>query len=58
LIFRTSSLASRLPQRTPLGSAYVLEERAQKLIHDVVESVRLTREAAGFSAERFKLGSL
>ncbi|WP_256591824.1 LysR substrate-binding domain-containing protein, partial [Pseudomonas sp. HMWF006] len=35
-----------------------LEERAQKLINDVVESVRLTREAAGFSAERFKLGSL
>ncbi|MBK5537697.1 LysR family transcriptional regulator [Pseudomonas sp. TH05] len=43
---------------TPLESAYVLEERAQKLIGDVVESVRLTREAAGFSAERFKLGSL
>ncbi len=43
---------------TPLESAYVLEERAQKLIQDVVESVRLTREAAGFSAERFKLGSL
>src|SRR3546814_9468141 len=43
---------------TPLESAYVLEERTQKLIQDVVESVRLTREAAGFSAERFKLGSL
>ncbi|MGH8348263.1 MAG: LysR substrate-binding domain-containing protein, partial [Pseudomonas sp.] len=43
---------------TPLESAYVLEERAQKLIQDVIESVRLTREAAGFSAERFKLGSL
>jgi LysR family malonate utilization transcriptional regulator len=43
---------------TPLESAYVLEERAQKLVQDVVESVRLTREAAGFSAERFKLGSL
>ena len=43
---------------TPLESAYVLEERAQKLIGDVVETVRLTREAAGFSAERFKLGSL
>ncbi|MGH8375107.1 MAG: LysR family transcriptional regulator, partial [Pseudomonas sp.] len=39
---------------TPLESAYVLEERAQKLIQDVVETVRLTREAAGFSAERFK----
>lgn len=43
---------------TPLESAYVLEERAQKLIQDVLETVRLTREAAGFSAERFKLGSL
>ncbi|KTC39602.1 LysR family transcriptional regulator [Pseudomonas sp. ABAC61] len=43
---------------TPLESAYVLEERAQKLVQDVVESVRLTREAAGFSAERFKLGAL
>src|SRR3546814_961290 len=42
---------------TPLESAYVLEERTQKLIQDVVESVRLTREAAGFSAERFKLRS-
>ncbi|SDE93282.1 LysR substrate-binding domain-containing protein [Phytopseudomonas seleniipraecipitans] len=42
----------------PLESAYVLEEKAQKLIHEVVETVRLTREAAGFSAERFKLGSL
>ncbi len=43
---------------TPLESAYVLEERARKLVQDVVDSVRLTREAAGFSAERFKLGSL
>lgn len=43
---------------TPLESAYVLEERAQKLVQDVVDSVRLTREAAGFSAERFKLGAL
>ncbi|NWB91321.1 LysR family transcriptional regulator [Pseudomonas agarici] len=43
---------------TPLESAYVLEERAQKLIQDVIESVRMTREAAGFFAERFKLGSL
>ncbi|TBU99288.1 LysR family transcriptional regulator [Stutzerimonas kirkiae] len=42
----------------PLESAYVLEERAQKLVRDVLESVRLTREAAGFSAERFKLGAL
>ena len=43
---------------TPLESAFVLEERAQKLILDLTETVRLTREAAGFSAERFKLGSL
>ncbi|MCQ0168287.1 LysR family transcriptional regulator [Pseudomonas sp. S12(2018)] len=43
---------------TPLESAYVLEERTQKLVQDVVDTVRLTREAAGFSAERFKLGSL
>ncbi|KIH82512.1 LysR family transcriptional regulator [Pseudomonas batumici] len=43
---------------TPLESAHVLEERAQKLIQDVLETVRLTREAAGFSAQRFKLGSL
>lgn len=42
----------------PLESAYVLEERAQKLIQDVLDAVRLTREAAGFSAERFKLGAL
>ncbi|MDY7566942.1 LysR substrate-binding domain-containing protein [Pseudomonas sp. RTC3] len=43
---------------TPLESAYVLEERAQKLIQDVVATVELTRQAAGFSAARFKLGSL
>jgi len=43
---------------TPLESAYVLEERAQKLIQEVLDTVRLTREAAGFSAERFKLGAL
>ncbi|MDE1167113.1 MAG: LysR substrate-binding domain-containing protein [Pseudomonas sp.] len=43
---------------TPLESAYVLEERAQKLVQDVVGTVQATREAAGFSAERFRLGSL
>ncbi|VFT51252.1 transcriptional regulator [Pseudomonas aeruginosa] len=43
---------------TPLESAYVLEERAQKLVQEVLDTVRLTREAAGFSAERFKLGAL
>lgn len=42
----------------PLESAYVLEERAQKLVQEVLDTVRLTREAAGFSAERFKLGAL
>ncbi|GGK03464.1 LysR family transcriptional regulator [Pseudomonas matsuisoli] len=42
----------------PLESAFVLEERARKLVQDLEETVRLTREAAGFSAERFKLGSL
>lgn len=42
----------------PLESALVLEERAQLLIKDIVETVRQTREAAGFSAERFKLGAL
>ena len=42
----------------PLESAYVLEERALKLVQDVLETVRQTREAAGFSAERFKLGAL
>lgn len=42
----------------PLESAHVLEERAQKLISDTQEAIRLTREAAGFSAERFKLGAL
>ncbi|OEO23777.1 LysR family transcriptional regulator [Pseudomonas sp. J237] len=42
----------------PLDSAYMLEDRAQKLIQNAVETIRATREAAGFSAERFKLGSL
>lgn len=43
---------------TPLESAYVLEEHAQKLIQDVVSAVELTRQAAGFSAARFRLGAL
>lgn len=43
---------------TPLESAYVLEERAQKLIQDAAAAVELTRQAAGFSAARFRLGSL
>lgn len=32
--------------------------RAQKLVADMLDTVCLTREAAGFSAERFKLGAL
>ncbi|QIQ72799.1 Malonate utilization transcriptional regulator [Pseudomonas coronafaciens pv. striafaciens] len=43
---------------TPLESAYVLEERAQKLVQDVLATVELTRQAAGFSAARFRLGAL
>ena len=43
---------------TPMESAYVLEERAQKLVQDVLSTVEQTREAAGFSAARFKLGAL
>lgn len=43
---------------TPLKSAYVLEEHAHKLIQDVVTTVEQTRQAAGFSAARFKLGAL
>ena len=34
---------------TPLESAYVLEERAQKLVQEVLATVELTRQAAGFS---------
>lgn len=43
---------------TPLKSAYVLEDHARKLIQDVVTTVEQTRQAAGFSAARFKLGAL
>lgn len=43
---------------TPLESAFVLEERAQKLVADVLATVEATRQAAGFSAARFKLGAL
>ncbi|TWH76667.1 LysR family malonate utilization transcriptional regulator [Azomonas agilis] len=42
----------------PLESAHVLEEHASKLLSDTQTAIRLTREAAGFSAERFKLGAL
>ena len=43
---------------TPLEGAYVLEERAQKLVQDVLATIEQTRQAAGFSAARFKLGAL
>jgi LysR family malonate utilization transcriptional regulator len=43
---------------TPLEGAYVLEERAQKLVQDVLNTIEQTRQAAGFSAARFKLGAL
>ncbi|MBD8600558.1 LysR substrate-binding domain-containing protein [Pseudomonas sp. W2Oct36] len=43
---------------TPLEGAYVLEERAQKLVQDVLGTIEQTRQAAGFSAARFKLGAL
>jgi LysR family malonate utilization transcriptional regulator len=43
---------------TPMESAYVLEERAQKLVQEVLSTVEQTRAAAGFSAARFKLGAL
>ncbi|MFP3926728.1 LysR substrate-binding domain-containing protein [Pseudomonas sp. W5-36] len=43
---------------TPLEGAYVLEERAQKLVQDVLGTIEKTRQAAGFSAARFKLGAL
>jgi LysR family malonate utilization transcriptional regulator len=43
---------------TPLDGAYVLEARAQQLIQDLAETIRLTRLAAGFSSDRFRLGAL
>lgn len=43
---------------TPMESAYVLEESAQKLVQEVLSTVEQTRAAAGFSAARFKLGAL
>lgn len=45
-------------QLVALSSAHVLEDKAQQLITDTLDAVRLTREAAGFSAERLKLGAL
>ncbi len=43
---------------TPLDGAFVLEARAERLLQDLAETVRLTRQAAGFSADRFRLGAL
>ncbi|MDR6676272.1 LysR family malonate utilization transcriptional regulator [Pseudomonas psychrotolerans] len=43
---------------TPLDGAFVLEARAERLMQDLAETVRLTRQAAGFSADRFRLGAL
>ncbi|MBC3479713.1 MULTISPECIES: LysR family transcriptional regulator [Pseudomonas] len=45
-------------QLIPLESAYVLEKKARQLIQDAEQMVRHTREAAGFYAERFRLGAL
>ena len=45
-------------QLIPLESAYVLEKKARQLIQDAEQMVRQTREAAGFYAERFRLGAL
>ncbi|MFB4391790.1 MULTISPECIES: LysR substrate-binding domain-containing protein [unclassified Pseudomonas] len=45
-------------QLIPLESAYVLEKRGRQLIQDAQEMVRMTREAAGFYADRFRLGAL
>ena len=45
-------------QLIPLESAYVLEKKARLLIQDAEQMVRQTREAAGFYAERFRLGAL
>ncbi|AYN96163.1 LysR family transcriptional regulator [Pseudomonas luteola] len=43
---------------TPLDGAFVLEARAQQLMQDLTETIRLTRLAAGFSSDRFRLGAL
>ncbi|EOR10132.1 LysR family transcriptional regulator [Acinetobacter genomosp. 15BJ] len=42
----------------PLKSAYVFEERAQKIVQDIFITVNKTREAAGFAAKVLHLGSL
>lgn len=42
----------------PLKSAYVLEENSKKIVQDIVSAVNKTREAAGFAAKVFHLGSL
>lgn len=42
----------------PLKSAYVLEENSKKIVQDIVSTISKTREAAGFAAKIFHLGSL
>lgn len=42
----------------PLSSAFVLSEYSKTIIQNMQQSINLTREAAGFSSERFTLGSI
>ncbi len=52
------AVQARGTQPDPAGKRLRARGRAQKLVQEVLDTVRLTREAAGFSAERFKLGAL
>jgi LysR family malonate utilization transcriptional regulator len=45
-------------QLVPLPAAFVLGEVAQEAVEAVARGVSATREAAGFSADRLRLGSL
>lgn len=42
----------------PLRSATVFADKCRDIQKDMQQAVRLTRDAAGFSSERFKLGSI
>lgn len=42
----------------PLHSATVLAEKCQEIQKNMYQAIRLVRDAAGFSSERFKLGSI
>jgi len=42
----------------PLPSASILADQSKELINKMQEAINLTREAAGFSSERFILGSI